>query len=113
MSAPETRLPAIAQGEDFYIELTLALDSVPIDLTGATFAGQLRASAAAADALADFVFTLTDAPGGKVAISLSETITAALPAQVLYFDVFMAQASGVDTQILRGQVQVIARITRP
>lgn len=103
----------IAQGEDFYIELTLDNNGVPLDLTGYTFAGQVRASALADGApLASFAFQILNAAAGKIAVSLDDTITATLPAYSLSYDMFMTAPGSVKTQILRGSATVLERVTR-
>lgn len=112
MSAPAAFDFPITQGESFRMELALDIGGTPLDLTGATFAGQIRREARAAESLAAFAFEIGDAAGGKVVAQLSPATTAALPIGRLVYDWWMTSAHSVVTPLCAGAAQVHGRVTR-
>lgn len=101
------------QGATFNRTLTLKDDSgTVVNLTGNTFAGQIRTSAHSGTIAGTFSFVITNASGGVFTWKMSPTITAALPAQQCVYDVEMTQANGDVVRLLEGFVDVKANVTR-
>lgn len=105
MSAPEFKLPSVAQGEDFFLELTLDLNGTAVDITDAEFSGAIAVTGG--DIVA-FVFAVADGPAGKIHMTMPRDTTSAMPPGFHAYDVYMS-LSGRVTQLLRGQVQVLRR----
>lgn len=116
----------IDQGADFVLALTLTDNStppVPINLTGATFAGQIRETYSQVDpALADFTFNVLDAAAGTLEVSLSQAVVDTLPVvpaasvaltptQFVY-DIFMTASGGLVTRVLQGYVCLSPEVTQ-
>ena len=104
----------IEQGATYRRQLTIK-DSAgaALNLTGATFAGQIRESADSVEAVAAFVFAITSpATLGKVDMSLTSTVTAALPGNLDgVYDITLTQ-SGEVIRLLQGSVEVSPGVTR-
>lgn len=113
----------IDQGSTLTRTITLKYSSgVAYDLTGATFAGQIRKSATNPAKITDLTLTVTSpATNGQLTLSLTDTQTAALPVDsnpgpervsTLYcYDVEMTKG-GVITRVLQGEVLVSPEVTR-
>lgn len=101
------------QGATFNRALTLKDDtSTVVDLTGSTFAGQIRTSAASGTIAGTFTFVITNASEGQFSWKMSSTTTALLPAQQCVYDVEMTQASGDVLRLLEGFVTIKSNVTR-
>jgi hypothetical protein len=102
----------VRQGALWAKPLTLTdSDGDPIDLTGSTFLGHVRASEDPDEALL-FAITLSvvDATSGRLDMIIEGSKTAQLAAGVRhYFDVFM----NGDRPLLFGTITAAQRITRP
>lgn len=67
----------LKQGEDFYRLLTLTDESgAALDLTGHSFAGQIRANYNS-EIFLSFTFNISDAVNGKVEMTLSAALSSA------------------------------------
>lgn len=86
-------------------------ESNPINITGKTFRGQIRKSAADPNILAAFTFSITSGSGGVVQATLSATTTTAIPGQNCVYDMEMVDGSTV-TRILEGVAFISPNVTR-
>ncbi len=105
----------IEQGNTWSAQLAFADGNhTPINLSGYTFAAQVRPSYSSSAVTATFTCTVTDAAGGLMTISLTSTQTAALLAPSKgQWDLWMYQTSPATAlRIMAGDVFVIARVTR-
>jgi hypothetical protein len=85
-------------------------DGTPIDLTGYTAKGQIRAKEdPEATLYADFTCAV-DGPGGSLTISLTADETSAIPASGFY-DVFLVQGAS-RFLFLQGAVRLDKRVTQ-
>jgi hypothetical protein len=81
-----------------------------VNISGRTYAAQIRT---AGDALAaTATCTITDAANGKFSVSFSAASTAALTAGANYVWSLEQTASGVTTELVRGEVTVYGEITQ-
>ena len=106
----------LREGEDFYRLLTIQ-DSLlaPIDLTGYTFAGQIRAKYAA-DLYLTFSFTVKDqvTNKGEVEMKLAKALSSLkkISARLNYFyDVEMNDGANT-TRILQGNCSIEPEVTK-
>jgi hypothetical protein len=101
------------QGATFNRTLTLKDDtSTVVDLTGNTFAGQIRTSALSGTIAGTFDFVVTNASGGVFTWKMTAANTALLPAQQCVYDVEMTQSSGDVIRLLEGYVNIKSNVTR-
>lgn len=83
----------------------------PVDLTGDSFASQIRYTRDAATVAASFNCVVTNALGGEVTITLSPASSAALNDGSAYWDLQRTQGTVVST-IVAGKCTVLADVTR-
>jgi len=103
----------IDQGATFNRALTLKDDSgTVVDLTGNTFAGQVRTSALSGTVAGTFTFAITNAAGGNFSWKMTAANTALLPAQQCVYDIEMTQANGDVIRLLEGFVNIKSNVTR-
>ena len=108
-----TRDITIYQGDTYGHVITITDDATPpvaTDVTGRTFAAQLRRYADSTTIAATFAVDMTDAATGIVQLSLTATQTAALTGPYA-FDVHMITGSSVLT-LFAGECLVTAEVTR-
>ena len=103
----------IEQGATFSRVLTVeTTPSVPLDLTGYTFAGKLKRSYVDANAAATFSITVTNAALGQATWTLTPVQTQSLTPPVLRYDIEMTQtSSGTVTRLLEGEAFISASMT--
>lgn len=82
-----------------------------VDITGRTYAAQIREQAESTTALANFSCTITSAVAGTLAATLSATTTAALTPGLAVWDLQETNGSVVTT-LLAGQVTIVQDVTR-
>lgn len=114
MSAANLDL-TIEQGATFSIPITVKVfqngQYVPFDLTGYTAKAQIRLTPSTPDpSLAEFQISGTFDANGTFVISLSAIQTAALPVNVLVYDLFIISGA-IQTKLIAGDANVIARVT--
>jgi hypothetical protein len=101
------------QGATFNRTITLKDDNgTVVNLTGNTFAGQIRTSAISGTIAGTFTFAITNASGGVFSWKMTATDSALLPAQQCVYDVEMTQASGDVVRLLEGFVNIKSNVTR-
>jgi hypothetical protein len=83
----------------------------PVNITGRTYAAQIRTTTDAATALATFSCSITNAAAGTLAATLSATTTAALTAGLAVWDLQETNGTTVTT-LLGGSVTISQDVTR-
>jgi hypothetical protein len=105
----------IKRGDDYSHLITIATRSgstvSPVDITGRTYTAQLRKALSQTVPDATFTCVVTDGPNGKVTMSMSHTITAALDPGCYYWDI-QQDAGGVLNTFLGGKADVVTDATR-
>lgn len=86
----------------------------PVDLTGVTFAGSVRPAAGSPTILAQLAFSVIDAPGGQLLVSLVgselDEVEGRQEAVRLAHDAYATKA-GVPTVIFRGPLILNPEVT--
>ena len=112
MTSPAVYPLTVRIGDTETISLALQ-DSTgaPIDITGRTYAAQIRAFPSSSTIVAAFTCAIVNAAAGTVACTLSATTTTALTPQVGVFD--LQETNGtVVTTLVAGQVSIVQDVTR-
>lgn len=112
-------LPEIPQGEDYAVIVEYVDDSgVAVNLTDYTAKSQFRQTI---ESTGDPIISLTTNDGsivinelaGTITLMISREITATLtPFQVIYYDLFIYDESGIATRLIQGTVVVSGSVTR-
>ena len=115
----------VEQGADFKRVLTIKDSAgVVVNLTGYSFAGQIRRHYGDTKKLADFAFNILDqgisGNVGKVEMAISNANTSLIPATLnpdgtlmdYVYDVEMTNASSFKDRIIRGPIVFIPEVTR-
>lgn len=112
MSSPANHLLALRCGDTETVSVTLQ-DSAgaPINITGRTYAAQVRATSDASTPLATFSCSIIDAAAGTFACTLSATTTAALTPGGGVWDLSETNGATVTT-LLAGSVIISQDVTR-
>lgn len=101
----------IDQGSDFTAEVDLMQDSgVPLNLTGATVASQMRRSYYSTTSYA-FASSVLDAANGTIKLELTANISSNIRPGRYVYDVEVQQAA-TRTRVLEGIVTVYPEVTR-
>lgn len=105
---------SLVRGDTTILTFSLSDGTNPINITGYTFAMQLRTSPDAVSSIA-FTCAVTSGVNGTFTATLSSTDAANLVSDTsYYYDVQMTDTSSVKTTIISGITQpVIADVTRP
>lgn len=83
----------------------------PLNVTGRSYAAQVRSSVDASSAAATFTCTVTDGAAGEVTCVVSASATAGLSPATYVWDL-QETAGGSVATILSGTVTVVADVTR-
>jgi hypothetical protein len=102
----------VDQGSDFEITLSLT-DSVDdaLNLTGASFLGQVRKSHGSNTIKATFT-TTNDGTGGNLTVKLTDVQTAALESGRYVYDIIQTASDGLKTRLIEGQLIVTPSVSR-
>lgn len=102
----------VMRGDTEIFKITLS-DSTgsPINLTGDSFASQIRYNRDDPSPAATFTCTISNAVGGVVTLTLSSAASAALNDGPAYWDLQRTSA-GVVSTVLGGKCTVLADVTR-
>jgi len=102
----------VDQGSDFTITLSLT-DSVDnaLNLTGATFLGQIRKSHGSNTVKGTFT-TSNDGTGGNLTVKLTDVQTAALDSGRYVYDIIQTASDGIKTRLIEGQLIVTPSVSR-
>ena len=104
----------ITRGDTETVIATMTSDgTTPIDITGRTYASQIRSSPDSTVIAATLTCTLTTPLLGVVTSVLSSAFSALLTPGYYYWDLQETVTStGVVSTVLAGQVEVLADVTR-
>jgi hypothetical protein len=106
----------IYQGDDFRLRILFSASGAPVDMSGHSFAAQVRAGPVDANPdppLASFTCTLSDPVGGELVLELPHSATAALGATAKAWDLQSTDPAGKVTTYVSGAVAVTLEVTRP
>lgn len=100
------------RGDTEVINLTIR-DSAgnPVNLTGSTFASQIRYEKDATSIAANFDCVVTNPTGGVVQLTLTPVSSAALNDGIAYWDL-QRTSGGVVSTLVAGKVTILADVTR-
>ena len=102
----------IEQGATFTRTITIKdSTNTAINISGDTFAGQVRKRHQSATAEASFSFDLTNPTGGQLVASISATNTNAMTPGDFVYDIEWTNGSTV-TRLLEGQATVTPQVTK-
>lgn len=102
----------IEQGSTFSRLITIQDESqTPVNITGNTFAGQIRKRHASDTVEATFTCTVTDGAAGKLTVALTDEQTAAIPSGDWVYDIEWYNGT-VTGRLLEGSVYVSPEVTR-
>lgn len=87
-------------------------NSAAVDITGYTFAAQIRTSALSGTVAGTFDVAIANASAGRVTMEMSSANTTLVPAQQCVYDLEMTKANGDVVRLLEGFVDVKANVTR-
>jgi hypothetical protein len=99
------------QGATFNLNFTIATDGVALDLTGYTFAMQVRRSSNSSSTLLN-INSATMNASGNVAITVSATTMNTVPPGRWVYDIELTSSGGQVTRILEGRFIVKAQVTQ-
>jgi len=103
---------SIYQGDTYTHDVTIADSSnSAIDISGRTYAAQIRPFAGSSDITATFTTSIVSAADGQMRFSLSPTQTANISAGIYTYDLQETNGAIVLT-IMSGTVTVTAEVTR-
>jgi hypothetical protein len=98
-------------GDTETITLTLQSSGTAVNITGRTYAAQIRDTAASTAVIATMTCTVTSGTGGSVQCTLAATTTAALTAGQAVYDI-QETNSTVKTTLLQGPCYIVQDVTR-
>ena len=102
----------IDQGADFTTTVTVTdSNGDAVSLVGYSAAAQIRKSYSSSTSTA-FTTSVSNASGGEITITLSDSQTAALEAGRYLYDVLITTAGRDQTRVVEGQVTVNPSVTR-
>ena len=102
----------IDKGADFTTTVTVTdSNGDAVSLAGYSAAAQIRKSYSSSTSTA-FTTSISNASGGEITITLSDTQTAALEAGRYLYDVLITASGGDKTRVVEGQVTVNPSVTR-
>ena len=112
MAEPATQDLVFVRGDTETVSVTMTTDgTTAIDITGRTYSSQLRTAPDATVVSATATCAVPTGTDGKVNVVFSATSTASLSPGYFYWDL-QENASGTITTVLKGQVTVLADVTR-
>jgi len=102
----------IDQGADFTTTVTVTdSNGDAVSLVGYSAAAQIRKSYSSSTSTA-FTTSVSNASGGEITITLSDSQTSALEAGRYLYDVLITASGGDKTRVVEGQVTVNPSVTR-
>jgi hypothetical protein len=108
-NAGSTVAITIVRGKAFADTLTIIENGSAANITGRTYASQIRTATGTLAATA--TCTIADAANGKVSVAYTAAGTSALVAGTEYVWAFVQTKSGIAEELLRGDVSVLEDIT--
>ena len=102
----------IDQGSDFTTVISLTdSNNDALNLTGYSALAQIRKTYGSTTIAATFTTVLT-ADSGQLALSLTDTVTAAMGSGRYVYDVVLTDGSGDKTRVLEGQAVLTPGVSR-
>jgi hypothetical protein len=103
----------IDQGTDFSAVIDVVdANGDAVDLTGYTVAAQIRKTYGSSSATASFTATVSNAASGKITLTLTDTVTAAIDSGRYVYDVNVTSSGGTVTRVIEGQAVITPGVTR-
>jgi hypothetical protein len=99
----------IVRGETLLMRINILTGVIPMDLTGYTFAGQIRGTQN--ELVGAFGFDTSMLATGCITVIIDKLASAAMPVGLYRYDIFATAPDGVATVIAKGNTDVIARVT--
>lgn len=99
----------IVRGETLLTRLSVLNGVAPFDLTGYSFAGQIRGTQN--ELIGTFAFDTSMLAAGYVTVIIDKLASAGLTIGNYRYDIFATAPDGTATVIARGNVEVMARVT--
>jgi len=87
-------------------------DGNAVDITGNTFAGDIRKRYGSATRAEDFNISITEAVNGKISVSISSDSTAAMEAGEYVYDIHWTPSFTNTVRLLEGIAEVTPGVTR-
>lgn len=101
------------QGTTFETSIALTNDDqTAINITGYSFASQIRKSYYSTNAVANLAVSVVDASTGNVKLSMTSANTANVKAGRYLYDLVMTDTGGVKTRVIEGIITVTPQVTR-
>lgn len=101
----------VDQHSDFSRSFSVKLNGEVQDITGYTFAAQMR-ERLQSDTSYDFTCLVTNALQGTFTVTMTDTQTAQIPAGEYSWDLVMTAQNGDKTRLLQGIADVSGGVTR-
>jgi hypothetical protein len=101
----------VRTGDTESISFTLLDNGTPINITGRSYRGQVRSTAASTAILASFSCSISNGTAGQFTCTLAATTTAALSAGQAVYDIEETYGSVVNT-LVQGPVFIVQDVTR-
>ena len=101
----------VEQHSDWEREFQIKQGGVVKDITGFTFTAQIRERTQSSTSY-DFTGAIVDATDGEFKLTMTDTLTATIPAGDYVWDLVQTDDSGVKTRLLQGKCSVTAGVTR-
>jgi hypothetical protein len=112
MAAPGIQNLTFVRGDTETVQVTMTSDgAAPINITGRTYASQLRTSPDISAISASATCSITDAVNGVMTVLFTATSTATLDPGYYYWDLQETNGATVTT-VLQGTVNVLPDVTR-
>lgn len=112
MAAPGVQNLTFVRGDTETVQVTMTSDgSTPVNITGRTYAAQLRTNPDIAAISATATCSVTDGANGVMSAVFAASATADLVPGMYYWDLQETNGS-VITTVLAGTVTVLADVTR-
>ena len=112
MATPAEQDLVVTRGDTLTVNVTMTTNgTTPINITGRTYASQVRQFPDDPTASASFVCTIINGSTGNLQLVMSAADTAVLDSGNYYWDL-QETASGVVSTVLAGAFVVLADVTR-
>lgn len=82
-----------------------------VNVSGYSFASQVRKSYYSVNATASLVCTVNDASNGNISISMSNTVTGGISPGRYVYDVRMVDKNGAVTRVIEGIMTITPQVT--
>jgi hypothetical protein len=103
----------VDQGTDFESSIDLVGDDgSPINVASYIFTGQIRKSYYSKNPAANISFTIVNAVGGNVKMTMSAGTTANIPAGRYLYDVKMIDSAATTNRLVEGIITINPQVTR-